>query len=487
MLIPPTQAFAAQENLEQNEPPGHLAILDFEAKGGIRKDEASIITERFRAKLLRTGRYKIMDRAKMTEILKEQAFQQSGLCDSTACSVEIGRLLSVNRILTGSVSKLDNLYTLTARIMDVEKGNILVEEYVDCTCRLGQLLTEATETLVNKLVLPNKQRSDLPVLEQPLTSIQSSTPTITPQPSNSPQITMNPSTDISMENSVTQPSHTPTPSATPMPDPHELPVSDGILKSLSLSQERPPLDNRILLSGNYFFRFDEQVPLSISTELKMPESEQGLSGDYDGISAQLNGRLWFGEPYTTFGNLGLDLNLSTSGGYSYFSVNSYENPPQIYADMKEIFWGNLAVLYKIVSNPRIDWALGLEGYFRYTDSSNDSRNHYFVASRSYTGIGVRSSLAWRLIDTLSLEAHIAPHFVSQDLPNLKLNALPINRFDTHIQLLLNWNFPNSWNISGFDLSKLSLNAGYQGLFLYDFGSAGQQNLHGLIFGIGYHF
>ena len=31
----------------------HLAILDFDAKGGITKDEASIITERFRAQILR--------------------------------------------------------------------------------------------------------------------------------------------------------------------------------------------------------------------------------------------------------------------------------------------------------------------------------------------------------------------------------------------------------------------------------------------------
>lgn len=152
----------------------YLAVLDFEAKGGISKDEASIITERFRAQLLDTGHYKIMERAKMQEILKEQGFQQSGFCDNTECSVEIGRLLSVNRILTGSVSKFGGMYTLSARIMDVEKGNILVEKYQDCKCPLEDLLTDATAALVAKLT--GYQVGPSPI----------STPKPTPQPTPMP-------------------------------------------------------------------------------------------------------------------------------------------------------------------------------------------------------------------------------------------------------------------------------------------------------------
>lgn len=147
LLLEPAQAQESSVVLQVD----HLAVLDFEAKGGVSKDEASIITERFRAQLLRSGRFRIMERTKMQEILKEQGFQQSGLCDTTECSVEMGRLLSVNRILSGSVSKFGNIYSLSARIMDVEKGNILVEEYEDCECRLEELLVRSTNRLVAKL------------------------------------------------------------------------------------------------------------------------------------------------------------------------------------------------------------------------------------------------------------------------------------------------------------------------------------------------
>lgn len=165
----------------------HLAILDFEAKGGMSKDEASIITERFRAQLLRSGRFRIMERAKMQEILKEQGFQESGLCDTTECSVELGRLLSVNRILTGSVNKFGNIYSLSARIMDVEKGNIVVEEFEDCECRLEDLLTRSTALLVAKLTGTGGPVATPTPTAKP-TPLPTPVPTQTPRPVGSLQV-----------------------------------------------------------------------------------------------------------------------------------------------------------------------------------------------------------------------------------------------------------------------------------------------------------
>lgn len=129
-----------------------VAVLDLDALGGVSKDEALIITNRLRANLLKTGKYRILERAKMGEILKEQGFQESGLCDTTACSVELGRLLAVNRILSGSVSKIGNTYTLSIRLLDVEKGTVIKEEFEDCpVCELDTVLTRMTASLAVKM------------------------------------------------------------------------------------------------------------------------------------------------------------------------------------------------------------------------------------------------------------------------------------------------------------------------------------------------
>jgi hypothetical protein len=40
-----------------------------------------------------------MERKQMNEILEEQSFQNSGICDNQSCIVEMGRLLTVKYIV----------------------------------------------------------------------------------------------------------------------------------------------------------------------------------------------------------------------------------------------------------------------------------------------------------------------------------------------------------------------------------------------------
>ncbi len=130
-----------------------IAVLDFTAKGGVTVDEASIITDRIRTQVFRSGEYRVMERADMLSIIKEQGFQQTqSNCESTDCSVEIGKLLAVRQIMTGSVSKLGSIYTLSLRMIDVEKGTIVQDEYRDCRCELEEILTRVSHEMVVQLM-----------------------------------------------------------------------------------------------------------------------------------------------------------------------------------------------------------------------------------------------------------------------------------------------------------------------------------------------
>ena len=119
LILPGTVTFAQTNPIVTKT---SIAVLDFEAKGNVQDDEASIISDRVRTELFKTGQYRILERSNMLSILKEQGFQQSqSNCQGVDCSVEIGRLLAVKQIVTGSVSKLGSIYTLSLRIVDVEK------------------------------------------------------------------------------------------------------------------------------------------------------------------------------------------------------------------------------------------------------------------------------------------------------------------------------------------------------------------------------
>jgi TolB-like protein len=97
-----------------------IAVLDFEAKDVLEQD-ALKVSELIRNDMINSGKYIVIERAQMSEILREQEIQQTG-CTDVSCAVELGKLLSANKILVGTVMKLGNEIIITGRIVDVEKG-----------------------------------------------------------------------------------------------------------------------------------------------------------------------------------------------------------------------------------------------------------------------------------------------------------------------------------------------------------------------------
>jgi hypothetical protein len=127
-----------------------LAVLDLDAEG-ISESEARIISERLRSSLFESGKYIVLERDKMDEILKEQGFQQSG-CTSDECIVEIGKLIGMQQMVAGSIGKIGTLYTFNVRIIDVQSGRVLHTAVDDCACPIEEVLTSSTDTIVRMLI-----------------------------------------------------------------------------------------------------------------------------------------------------------------------------------------------------------------------------------------------------------------------------------------------------------------------------------------------
>ena len=131
--------------------PKSIAVLDFEGKD-ISDSEASILTDRLRSELFNLGNYKVLERALMEDILREQGLQQAGICNSSECAVEIGNLLGVQQLVGGSVGKIGNMYTVTARIIDVGTGSILKSANYDHLGNIEELVSDGMQKVVLKLI-----------------------------------------------------------------------------------------------------------------------------------------------------------------------------------------------------------------------------------------------------------------------------------------------------------------------------------------------
>lgn len=157
-----------------------IAVTDFEGIG-ISHDDARALTARLRNELFKLGKFEIVERALMENILAEQNFQMTG-CTTNDCLVEIGMLLGAEQMVGGTISKLGSTYSISARIVDVESGRIIAVTDYDLNGILDDLLTTGMKAVAFRLsgveesristILPSKpaqpRRPDVWVEKDPM-------------------------------------------------------------------------------------------------------------------------------------------------------------------------------------------------------------------------------------------------------------------------------------------------------------------------------
>lgn len=106
----------------------NIAVMDLSAND-VSPSTAIIVSDILRRELVNTKRLRVLERKNMEVILKEQVFQQTG-CTTTDCAVEVGKILNVQKVLIGSISKIAGKLIIEVRLVDVEKADIWIAESV---------------------------------------------------------------------------------------------------------------------------------------------------------------------------------------------------------------------------------------------------------------------------------------------------------------------------------------------------------------------
>ena len=99
---------------QSNQAKSTAAVLDFTGSG-ISNQEAQVLTDRLGTELVQTKVMIIVERNQMTEIMDEQGLQQSG-CTSDECAAEVGQLLGVQFMISGSIGLMGDSYTIDSKM-----------------------------------------------------------------------------------------------------------------------------------------------------------------------------------------------------------------------------------------------------------------------------------------------------------------------------------------------------------------------------------
>jgi len=117
-----------------------VAILDFEGQG-VSESEVQTLSERMRTEIGNTNAVRLIERKAVEKIMQEQGLQQSG-CTSDECAAEVGQLLGVQFMISGSIGKMGKSYTIDCKMFSVETGETVRSKNATHDGDISGLLTE---------------------------------------------------------------------------------------------------------------------------------------------------------------------------------------------------------------------------------------------------------------------------------------------------------------------------------------------------------
>jgi sulfatase modifying factor 1 len=146
--------FAAEKTAKSGKPikdlSNYIAIFDFDVVGKVDHDISRPLSDSVRNVIVRSGKFKVMDRGNMDRILREQAFQMTGSVLKER-AVEAGQFLGVGKIAIGSIGIVGRTYFISLSLVNIESGETERVEEDTCKCELDELI-ESTKRVANKLI-----------------------------------------------------------------------------------------------------------------------------------------------------------------------------------------------------------------------------------------------------------------------------------------------------------------------------------------------
>jgi hypothetical protein len=103
----------------QNKP--SVAVLSIDSKGMI--NDAQEMGYLVRLELEKTQAYAIMDKYEVNEVVRTNSIDINN-CYSKSCLIETGKLLKVDKMLSGSVERLGEKVVISLRLIDVASGAV---------------------------------------------------------------------------------------------------------------------------------------------------------------------------------------------------------------------------------------------------------------------------------------------------------------------------------------------------------------------------
>jgi len=99
-----------------------LAVLDFQVGESMEADVGRALADLCRDAIQDSGRFSLVDRQRIADVLGERDFADAIQCDNTVCLVRYGKLLGARKMMHGRINRLGDVFVLAVGLTDVDTG-----------------------------------------------------------------------------------------------------------------------------------------------------------------------------------------------------------------------------------------------------------------------------------------------------------------------------------------------------------------------------
>ena len=150
-----------------------VSILDFKGED-VQDKLLRACYNQLEESLIESNRFTVIDKSQRDEILDEQKFQNSGMCDD-ACAVEIGQLVGAEYLMLGEIIGFGDLYQVNIKIINIEKGDVAEKVTSQIEGGMSDLLNgmeDASQEIVRRIASGSAPQPMMQQSGQMVTSVK---------------------------------------------------------------------------------------------------------------------------------------------------------------------------------------------------------------------------------------------------------------------------------------------------------------------------
>lgn len=144
-----------------------IGVMDFIESEGLPRNTGKTAATHAIIALLDSRKFTVIEKSTVEFILKEQALQKKG-CTDTDCSIQTGKLIAANLMLTGNIIELNKKIIVSINIRNIEQGKVEFSETMSIAS-LKELESTITRSIERFAAKENKEpltKLEIPTLNE---------------------------------------------------------------------------------------------------------------------------------------------------------------------------------------------------------------------------------------------------------------------------------------------------------------------------------